>query len=45
MSDDMAARNAHATNIGLIVLALASHEVGDWGDSRTTNTGRIKLTH
>jgi hypothetical protein len=23
----------HATNIGIIVLALADHEVGDWGDS------------
>jgi hypothetical protein len=28
----VAERNAHATNIGLIVLALAGHEVGDWGD-------------
>lgn len=27
----------HATNIGLIVLTLARHEVGDWGDCSINN--------
>ena len=32
LEEELAARTAHATNIGFIVLALAGHEVGDYGD-------------